>query len=249
MCCEDVSLESGGQQAPPKPVPQDPVKLFNSGEREFRAKSYETSIRLFSEALALLGGDGSLRIKVIYARHKSFMSQQKLPLAIADLSSVIELDASHVLAHLQRANLELMTGKCAEAVADYRRVLSLDAGKKDAHTRLPHASECAGALERAERARAQKNPEALKQALTDAIADGRATNAPNLLAQRAQAYMDLGGEESVANALADLARVLKMDANNVQAYALRGRALMLHGDFGTGECSPCASLMPPSSPP
>ena len=233
---DDVAVDagSGGSIPIPKSSPGDPHKLLATGEREFRAKSYETSVRLLSEALALTNGDTSLRIKVLYARHKSFMSQQKLPMAISDLSSVIELDSNHVLAHLQRANLELMTGKCAEAVADYKRVLILDSGKKDAHSRVPHASECAAALERAEHAKAQKNPDALRQALTDATAEGRATSAPNLLAQRAQAFVDLGGEENVASALADLARVLKMDPNNVGAYALRGRALMLHGDFGTG---------------
>lgn len=248
----DPQGEAGG--APPPPTPPkatprgtDATKVFSAGEREFRAKAYDVSIRLFSEALSLVApSDVALRGKVLYARHKAYMSQQRLPQAIGDLSAVIEADRGHVLAHLQRANLELMTGRCAEAVADYGRVLTLDAGKKDAHTRMPHAAECKAALERAERAKAARNPDALRQALSEAMEEGRATSAPALLLQRAQAFLDLAGEENIANALADLARALKMDANSIPAYALRGRALMFHGDFGTGEWRLRAPLFFPS---
>ena len=232
--------------APPARAPGDPNKLFNAAEREFRAKAYETAVRLFGEALSSVGGgDASLRVKILYGRHKAFMSQQRLPQAIGDLTAVCDLDDRHVLAHLQRANLQLMTGRCAEAVADYSKVLSLDASKRDAHARMPHAVECKGALERAERARAGRNFEQLKNSLTDAMADNRATAAPALLLERAQAFLMLPGADNIASALADLARVLKIDSNNVPAYALRGRALMMHGDFATGVESPPP---PPSQP-
>ena len=244
---QEVGLDAAGEQArqpaseaapaaPAPRVPGDPAKLFSAAEREFRAKAYDVSTRLFGEALAAAGaGDVPLRSRILYARHKAFMSQQRLPQAIADLTAVCDLDPRHVLAHLQRANLQLMTGRCAEAVADYGTVLALDASKRDAHARMPHAAECKAALERAERARAARSPDALRAALTDAMAEGRATSAPALLMERAQASMQLGGEDNNADALADLARVLKMDSNNVPAYALRGKALMQHGDFATGE--------------
>ena len=240
-------------RAPTPRTPGDPTKLLNAAEREFRAKAYEASLRLFGEALAAAPpGDAALRARILYARHKAFMSQQRLPQAIADLTAVCDLDAKHVLARLQRANLQLMTGRCAEAVADYGAVLALDSSKRDAHARMPHAAECKAALERADRARAAHQNEALRDALTDAIAEGRATSAPALLMERALVYIQLRGEDNNANALADLARVLKMDPNNVPAYALRGRALMLHGDFATGASrgrSPPARAPPAPTPP
>lgn len=165
-------------------------------------------------------------------RSKASLAKQNFPNAIADLSSCVELDNKYVLAYLQRANLQLLVGQCAESIADYQQVLALDNTKRDAHSRLPHAQACAQALQRAEHGRRFNNWQMVYDALGEAMADGRATNAPTLLMQRAEASLNMG-EGSRENALADLARVLKLDSNNVKAYALRGKALYLHGDYAT----------------
>jgi tetratricopeptide (TPR) repeat protein len=241
-CSEEVVVDPYGDGAtpsptpPPKRAPADASKLLANGEREFRnaaGGNYDASVRLFGEALAASPAP-PLRAKILYARHKSFMAQQKLPQAIADLSAGIELDGAHVLAYLQRAKLALKTGRCADAAADFGRVLALDAGKRDAHAGLPQASECAAALDRAQHARAAGRSDLVTAALSEAMADGRATAAPTLLMERAQAFLLLPGEDNINSALADLARVLKQEPNNVNAWALRGRSLLMVVDFATG---------------
>lgn len=250
---EEIAVGAFGDGATPSPTPPpkraaaDPAKLLASGEREFRNAAngnYDASVRLFGEALAASPAP-PLRAKILYARHKSFMAQQKLPQAIGDLSAVIELDGAHVLAYLQRAKLALKTGRCADAAADFGRVLALDAGKRDAHSGLPQASECAAALDRAQHARAAGRFELVTQALSEAMADGRATAAPALLMERAHAFLLLPGEDNINSALADLARVLKQEPNNVNAWALRGRSLMMVVDFATGALERNAPLPPP----
>lgn len=241
---ESAPLSASGDGAtppptpPPKRAPADAAKLLASGEREFRnaaGGNYDASVRLFGEALAAAPAP-PLRAKILYARHKAFMAQQKLPQAIGDLTGVLEIDGAHVLAYLQRAKLSLKTGRCADAAADFGRVLALDAGKRDAHAGLPQASECAGALDRAQHARAAGRFDLVTQALSEAMADGRATAAPALLLERAQAFLNLPGEDNINSALADLARVLKQEPNNVNAWALRGRSLLMVVDFATGAC-------------
>jgi tetratricopeptide (TPR) repeat protein len=229
----------GGTPAPTPPPPRAPAdaaKLLAAGERAFREKTHEVAVRLFGEALAgAAAGDAALRARVLYARHKAFVSLAKLPAAIADLSAALEADARHPLALLMRANLNLMSGRCAEAAADYAAVLAADPAKRDAVSRAPHARDCAAALERADLGAARGDAALVRAALTEAMADGRATAAPALMLRRAEAALALGGEGDVEEALADLAKVIKMDGNNVRAYATRGRALLVHGDFATGE--------------
>jgi tetratricopeptide (TPR) repeat protein len=241
---EDVSLGADGTngeatpQATPLPpaLPRDASKLLSAGEREFRAKKVDVSVRLLGEALAAATAtDVALKVKILYARHKSFVSLSRLPAAVADLTSALELDPKYVLAFLMRANLQLMSGRCAEATTDYRRVLELDPAKRDAAARLPHAEECTRALERADFGKKHGQHQVVRQALTEAMLEGRATQAPALLLARAEAAIANGGEGDLEEALADLAKVIKTDSNNVKAYATRGRALVLHGDFATGE--------------
>jgi tetratricopeptide (TPR) repeat protein len=225
-----AAAAAGGQAAP-----KDPEKLLSAAEREFRNKAYEASIRLYGEALAsapLSPSPAAFKAKAYYGRHKAYMSAQRMPAAINDLSAAIDADGAHVLAHLQRGNLQLLTGRCAEAARDYERVLNLDATKRDAHSRLPHARACATALERVEHAKRGGNWRMVRELLNEAMAENRATAAPSLLLARAEASLNIGEGER-EEALADLARVLKLDGNNVRAYGMRGSALYLHGDYAT----------------
>lgn len=228
-------------------APKDPTKLISAADREFRNDGFDAALRLYSEALALLApsaaaNDGTARTtsaKAYYARHKVYLKKAKLPSAVADLTSALALDVGFTMAYLQRANLYLLLGRCAESVSDYERVLTLDPSKRDAHARLPHARGCAEALQRAEWAKRSQNWHAVRDALTDAMAPDRATAAPSLLLQRADANLRLGDLEQ---ALADSAKALKMDSNNLSAYALRARALYQHGDYTTARSTYQAGL-------
>ena len=270
---EEAPVGSDGSAPPapsasaaPKPKDRDAAKLLAAGDREFRDKKFDAAVRLYGESLAALtlgaaaaaAADGAaaakekadkLRFKALYARHKALIPQEKFGAAIADLAACIELDAAAVLPLLQRANLQLLTGKCAEAAADYERVLALDASKRDAHSRLPHARECAQALARADNWAHHRHWQGVRDEITNAVAENRATHAPALLLRRAEAQLKIGGESELESALGDLARVLKMDGNNLVAYALRGRALYAHGDYATARAhfQECLQLDPEHS--
>lgn len=220
----------------PRVAPADAAKALSLADRAFRDKDYPGALRLYGDVISATGGAPALQAKAYYGRHKAYVSTARLPHAVGDLSHALALEPGMLVARLQRANLLLMTGKCADAAADYERVLAADASKRDAASRLPHAQECARALERAEYARQAGAWHVVRQALGEAVADGRATHAPALLLQRAEAALASGAEGAEA-ALADLARVLKMDASNLRAYALRGRALYGYGDYATARAT------------
>lgn len=211
---------------------KDPEKLISLADKEFRNKAYDQSLRYYSDALTATSITPPTKIKAYYGRYKAYMSLSRFPSAISDLTSVIDLDNKHVLAYLQRANLFLLTGKCTEAVQDYSKVIQLDNTKRDAHSRLPHAQACAQALNAVEWAKKANNWAIVREKLTEAMQENRAVSSSALLLQRAIASLSMGDNER-EEALADLAGVLKLDPNNVKAYALRGKALFHHGEYPT----------------
>ena len=206
-------------------TPKDPQKLVNAAEREMRANNLDAAAKLFSESLTI-----HPLATTYFARHKLHLKRGKLPAAIADLTEALALDPGYALAYLMRANLRLTTGACVDAESDYSATLRLDSAKRDALARLPHARECAISLQRAHAAMAQGNWGHARDMFTEALAPERAASSHSLLLERARCSLHMGDLEQ---ALADGAKVLKMEPNNPPAYALRGRALYLHGDYTT----------------
>jgi tetratricopeptide (TPR) repeat protein len=198
-------------------------KLIAAADREFRNGAFDQAVRLYSEALAI---DSSPR--TLYARHKAYLKLAKLPSAIADLTSSLTKDPGFGMAYAQRANLLLLTGRCRDAMEDYQTVLRLDPTKRDAQARMPHAHACAAAVERAEYARRSGDWHTVREALNAAMEPEHATAAPSLMLQRAEANLRLG---DLDNAVADAARVLKLEGGNTAAYALRATALSRLGDY------------------
>jgi tetratricopeptide (TPR) repeat protein len=225
-----LAAAAGQEQAA---VPKDAAKLVSQADREFRNDRADVALKLYTEALSLEKSS-----KTYYARHKVYLKKGKLQSAIKDLTTAIELDAAYSMAYLQRANLWLMIGRCTDGVADYTAALKLDPNKKDAQVRLPQAQACAAALARADVAERNKNWPVALSALSDAMAEGRATASPALLLRRAQVHLDM---KELEQAMSDSAKAIKLDSSDARAYALRGRILHQHGDYSTakahfGEC-------------
>jgi tetratricopeptide (TPR) repeat protein len=210
---------------------KDAKKLANDADRAFRNDQLDVATRLYSEAVQLeqqQGVDIRTRAKTYYARHKVYMKQKKLQAAISDLTEAVKLDNAFVMGYLQRANLNLMTGRCKEAVEDYHETLRRDPNKRDAKTRLPHASACLSALERAEYAKRSGDWHTVREQLAQAMEGDRASAAPALLLQRAEAHFRL---QSFDDAIADSARVLKLEPGSIAAYSIRAQALARRGSY------------------
>ena len=79
---------------------------------------YLQAIRQYSEALFIEKSS-----KIYYKRYKAHLSLQDFENALADLDSALELDPSYTAALLQRGNLRMLTGRCAQAAEDYQTVL------------------------------------------------------------------------------------------------------------------------------
>lgn len=205
-----------------------PKELISKADRHFRDDQPEQAIRLYSEALALPGQTNAALSKIYYARQKVHVKQKKYPYAISDLSSAIEMDPAYTVAYLQRANMELTAGRCAEAVTDYETVLRMDSGKRDAIARLPAARACAASLERAEYAERIGDWHTVREMVAAAMEPDKASFAPGLLLRRAMASFRLN---DVDQTLADTSRVLKMEPNSLQGYELRAWSLLRLGDY------------------
>jgi tetratricopeptide (TPR) repeat protein len=220
-----VTLACAQEPTSAASAPRDASKLLSAADREFGAGKYDEAIKLYAEVLNL-----APTAKTYYARHKAYLKKGKLPSAVSDLTAAIELDGSYAMAYSQRGSLHLTLGRCDDAVRDLERVLALDAGKRDAQARLPHARACAAAVSRGRHLMHHGQWEGARQAFDEAMAADRATASPVLLLERARASLGLG---QVEEALADGAKVLKLEPNNLAAYSLRGRALYAHGDYAT----------------
>jgi len=216
-----------GEETGRKPVARerDPAKLLAAADREFRNEAYEAAVRLYSEALSV-----APLPRTYYARMKANLKLKKLPAAISDLTEALARDPGFAMAYSQRANLLLMTGRCGEAAADYQTVLRLDPSKRDAQARLPHAQACAAAVERADYAARAGDWRGQRDALDAAMEPERATASPALMLAHAEASLAMG---DLDQAVADAARVLKMEGGNLAAYALRARALGRLGDYAS----------------
>ena len=200
-------------------------KLVETAEREMRVGDVDVALKLLGDALLLDPAP-----KTYYARYKANLKKNRMPSAIDDLSSAIAADPGYSMALLQRGNLLLVTGRCDEAVADYEAALALDPGKRDAVARLPRARECAAAVARGHQAAAAGHHEAARAAFSEALTPDHATQAPALLLARARCAAALHDLDA---ALADAAKVLKLEPNNPPAYALRGETLYVRGDYVT----------------
>lgn len=219
---------------------KDAASLVSAAEREFRNGAYDAAITLFSQALT-----AEASASTYFARSKAHLKKNQLPAAIADLTSALEKQPGFMAALLHRANLYLMTGRCKDAVSDYSAVLRADPSKRDALSRLPAARECAAALERAEYAARDNNLHARREALSAALE--HASQAPTLRLARAEVHLALG---SLDEAVADTAKVLKVEAGNLEAYVLRATALTRLGDYAAARThyQQCLQFDPESRP-
>lgn len=113
----------------------------NKGNEEFKKENYLESIILYTEGLRICPLKYESDRAVLYANRAA--SKAKLDRkkdALDDCTKAIELNDKYVKAYLRRSKLYEETEKLDESLADYKKILELDPGNKDAvaaQVRLP----------------------------------------------------------------------------------------------------------------
>ncbi|RZC35767.1 TPR 11 domain containing protein [Asbolus verrucosus] len=120
---------------------QQAVTLKKRGNDEFKSSKYLESINTYTEALRLCPLKYSSDRAILYAnRAASKIKVERKASAIEDCTKAITLNDQYVRAYLRRAKLYEETEKLDESLEDYKKVLELDPGNKDAlsgNYRLP----------------------------------------------------------------------------------------------------------------
>lgn len=117
------------------------TELKTKGNNEFKAGEYMDSLKTYTEALKCCPLAETETRSVLYGnRAASKMKMERIESAIDDCTKAIELNDKYVRAILRRAKLYEETDKLDESLADFKRVLELDPGNKEAlsaSVRLP----------------------------------------------------------------------------------------------------------------
>ncbi|EFA10651.2 tetratricopeptide repeat protein 1 [Tribolium castaneum] len=109
------------------------IVLKNKGNDEFKNCKYLESIGTYSEALRLCPLKYSSDRAILYAnRAASKINVERKASAIDDCTKAITLNDKYVRAYLRRAKLYEETDKLDESLEDFKKILELDPGNKEA---------------------------------------------------------------------------------------------------------------------
>ncbi|VVC99311.1 unnamed protein product [Leptidea sinapis] len=112
-----------------------------AGNDAFKVSEYERSIEKYTEGLKICPLQFTQQRSVLYCnRSAAKIKLAKHKSAIRDCNKAIELDDKYIKAYLRRAHSYEATEKFDESLADYKKVLELDPGHREANIavhRLP----------------------------------------------------------------------------------------------------------------
>ena len=162
-----------------------------------------------------------------YKRFRVYLRQQKLKEALADLTAALTLNPKYETVLSQRAKLQVRMGRCDDAMTDYRNLRAVNAESKDL-TGENDAQSCSTSMRTAEATYAQRNWQVAREHLSEAIK--YAEYATSLLLKRAWCNYHL---RELYDTIADTGKVLKVEAENIEALELRGGAYYVLGEIDT----------------
>lgn len=112
---------------------QEGLELKKKGNDIFKTGDYLESIKIYTDALKLLPlACTEERAMVFCNRAAAKIKLERNKSAIDDCTKAIELNDRYVRAYLRRAKLYEQTDKLDESLADYKKLLELDAGNREA---------------------------------------------------------------------------------------------------------------------
>ncbi|XP_044271614.1 tetratricopeptide repeat protein 1 [Tribolium madens] len=109
------------------------ILLKNKGNDEFKNCKYLESVGTYTEALRLCPLKYNSDRAILYAnRAASKINIERKASAIDDCTKAISLNDKYVRAYLRRAKLYEETDKFDESLEDFKKILELDPGNKEA---------------------------------------------------------------------------------------------------------------------
>lgn len=201
---------------------QTPKELASLGDTALSKGDVKTALKYYG--LLIRAEPTQLNF---FKRGNVFFRKKDYPKAIEDFDSAINKDGKFVKAYVSRAQSFLLTGDCEKASEDYKHVLTLKAGQKEAVAGVPKAEQCA-ALIRIGKVLLDEKKDFFqaKQQFDEALKI--AHESVSLLLLRAQANIEAQDFQSV---LIDTRQALKIDTQNLEALLLRGNAYYRMGDY------------------
>ncbi|XP_013143096.1 PREDICTED: tetratricopeptide repeat protein 1-like [Papilio polytes] len=136
---KDAELDLTDDQREERRVKAESLK--NEGNEAFKIGEYEKSVEKYTEGLRICPLQFEQQRSILYCnRSAAKMKLEKYKRAIKDCTKAIELDEKYLKAYNRRAQSYEATEKFDECLVDYKKILEIDPGHKEAQAaviRLP----------------------------------------------------------------------------------------------------------------
>lgn len=196
-------------------------KLRSSAEVAFSKGDVEQALKLWTQVISLEPNNESN----FYKRFRVYLRQNKLKEAISDLSAALTIKPNYEAVLVQRAKLQLKVGRCAESKADFDKLRTLNPASKDL-SGASDADACVHSQREGDKSYAAGHYSAAKDHFTNVLKVSEASTL--YLLHRAFCYFKLGDSYE---AIADTGKVLKLEADNLEALEVRGNAYYVLGEL------------------
>ncbi|KAI1813937.1 TPR-like protein [Poronia punctata] len=212
---------------PSSPVPSDAEQAENYkslGNKSFKDKQYKKAIKEYSQAIELMPESPTY----LSNRAAAYMSDGQYDNALEDCSRAVDLDPQNAKFLLRLARIYTNLGRPDEAMTTFSRIQP-----------PPSAKDTAAAKEMQHHMRAAQS--ALESGTSGSMVLHAIDQAEKLLApgatrprkwqlMRGNAYLKMGGVNSLGEAQNVAMSLLRQNSQDPEALVLRGRALYAQGE-------------------
>ncbi|GAW22230.1 hypothetical protein ANO14919_117660 [Xylariales sp. No.14919] len=212
---------------PSSPVPSDAEQAENYkslGNKSFKDRQYKKAIKEYSQAIELMPDSPTY----LSNRAAAYMSDGQYDAALEDCSRAVDLDPHNPKFLLRLARIYTNLGRPDEAMTTFNRIQP-----------PPSAKDTAAAKEMQHHMKAAQ--EALNSGTSGSMVLHAIDQAEKLLApgatrprkwqlMRGNAYLKMGGVNSLGEAQNVAMSLLRQNSQDPEALVLRGRALYAQGD-------------------
>ena len=200
-------------------------KLRSRGEEAFSLRQFDEALRLYQKATQVEPSNGTNFYKLFRVHNR----MRKFSSALSDIEKALELEPSNNAWRMQKAKLLQALGQCDRSFVEYQQVMQnqnangegASASTDNIEELLRQAGECDRVITTAQTALMNQNYPEAAQYFQMALKYVDATQATDLLLQKATATLETGDYYSV---ISDTGLILKSYPKHLEAFRVRGMA-------------------------